>query len=1098
MLSAGTIGDPLVLNAKSRFRNLNSNYNELQQSSSTTAHYRKRSKPRPQSVATLSSSNVSSNSIQRTRTSITSQHRTKSPGKHLLHQPQSHPPVPNQQQEEYFNSPPFYLSNSPRSANMNSNIHRHPQTTPTADDSFRTGTVEGAATTSTAPSNRKVPPYLSRDFHPCDWPLESDCFGTLGSNPNVNYQEQQLLRDLLYILIGIEGKYIRLKRSEETSRYKLALDPTTDRHLVVTTDQILRVSYCYSAIVTYIESKVYGLVNQALVAAIHRHLHEYNMLVARMEEMLMNNDLFLQKMFYLLLPYISTFNLLRDLASKLYKNKCFGGGVLTVLHEKTKSIQGMDNKALELCLTLTKSASIPYFDILKTWIYYGEINDPRREFFIEDTQHSTSANGVGGMSPGNSALAQNSASTNVNNGENVNKNSKSNKAMIAQNIDSDDDEYDDDFGKFNDSKAPPPAPILGMISHNAHSSHQLAPSEFTSASKYSLNDLLRGVANIQMGMTTAPPSMVPEAISLLSSSSASSSNSALSGTSTGPVIFTPKPEEILYSFDDATYLAPIMSAYEEASSQLLHILINESQLVETFNAVKHYMLLSMGDYIVHFMKFASKDLCKRTDSVVQHRLDSMMGMALGISVAANDRGFLKDDPHVEFTGKSFLKQIVKIMKPLDGTVADDHSPSSSYLLKNELDDDDDDDDEDSDDVGLNRSIISDVIEGKDDGRWALSTSGNFIPGMSISSQVRLRKQLYINSGKVPKIQDLTDGLGASKVMKNNGTVPTGHNKNKLYCYESLMLKFDVPFPLSLIFTQKSIVCYQLMFRYVFLCRYAEMELEETWKDNILNVQLRQADQLARKAVSANISSTGPEESEGTVRHLVKAFKSMHKKAFALRYKMIAFVRNFHYFYAFEVIDPFFAQFISQLTKRGSSLDSVIECHEKFLEHCFSSCFLTSLEITSIIIKIFMLCIELSHALKDSIDPDDHSSMMESSCFFSRSAGDPNPYSAGLKSRDSVEDQLGSNSLGSMARSSPGAHFESQLHEKLNRIYFANRHFGKSIRTVKEIVERANTEFDALVTKLLKKIYSDNCEYHMMYPFVARLDFNDFYRSKIIE
>ena len=44
--------------------------------------------------------------------------------------------------------------------------------------------------------------------------------------------------------------------------------------------------------------------------------------------------------------------------------------------------------------------------------------------------------------------------------------------------------------------------------------------------------------------------------------------------------------------------------------------------------------------------------------------------------------------------------------------------------------------------------------------------------------------------------------------------------------EFLMLKFDVPFPLSLIFTQKSIVCYQLMFRYVFLCRYAEMELEE--------------------------------------------------------------------------------------------------------------------------------------------------------------------------------------------------------------------------------------------------------------------------------
>ena len=48
--------------------------------------------------------------------------------------------------------------------------------------------------------NRKVPPYLSRDFHPCDWPKENDCFNTLGTYP-VQEQEQLLLRDLLFVLI---------------------------------------------------------------------------------------------------------------------------------------------------------------------------------------------------------------------------------------------------------------------------------------------------------------------------------------------------------------------------------------------------------------------------------------------------------------------------------------------------------------------------------------------------------------------------------------------------------------------------------------------------------------------------------------------------------------------------------------------------------------------------------------------------------------------------------------------------------------------------------------------------------------------------------
>ena len=333
-------------------------------------------------------------------------------------------------------------------------------------NNVRTSNSSQASPNSSGVSNRKVPAYLSRDFHPCDWPKEDDCFGQLGTMVDVNQQEQLLLCDLLYILIGIEGKYIRLRKSEDSSRYKLILDPSTDRHLVVTTNQILKISYCYSAIITYVESKVYGLVNQALVAAMQRHLLEYNMLVAQMEEIMLKNELFLQKMFYMLLPYMNTFSLLRDLATKLYKvivstffyifflilyfvylqNKCMGGGVLSVLHEKTKSIQGMDNKALDLCLTLTKCASIPYFDILKTWIYYGEISDPRREFFIEDTQHSSST--CLSSSPGKGE------GTSVENGP-TNSSGKANSrckinSNYVDNIIESDDEYDDDFGKFNE------------------------------------------------------------------------------------------------------------------------------------------------------------------------------------------------------------------------------------------------------------------------------------------------------------------------------------------------------------------------------------------------------------------------------------------------------------------------------------------------------------------------------------------------------------------------------------------------------------------------------------------------------------------------
>lgn len=250
--------------------------------------------------------------------------------------------------------------------------------------------------------SKRAPNYMSRDFQPCDWPKEKDCFGRLGEMSVVE-QEQTLLRDLLFVLIGIDSRHIRLVRSDESSRYKLQLDPTADQFLAATTNRIMKIAYSYSSIVTFLESRCYGMVNQALVAAMREHMHEYDVSVAKMEDMLFRRDLFLQKMFFILLPYFSTFSLLRDLSTRLYKNKCVGGAVLTILHEKTKSIQGMDNNALELCLGLTRKACAPYFGILSTWIYYGEVDDPRREFFIEDViqqQNESDEDNIDGLRKG--------------------------------------------------------------------------------------------------------------------------------------------------------------------------------------------------------------------------------------------------------------------------------------------------------------------------------------------------------------------------------------------------------------------------------------------------------------------------------------------------------------------------------------------------------------------------------------------------------------------------------------------------------------------------------------------------------------------------
>lgn len=64
-----------------------------------------------------------------------------------------------------------------------------------------------------------------------------------------------------------------------------------------------------------------------------------------------------------------------------------GGSTLSLLHDRTFNYTG-DSQAQELCLYLTKAASVPYFEILEKWIYRGIIKDPYRSSSLNSPQSS--------------------------------------------------------------------------------------------------------------------------------------------------------------------------------------------------------------------------------------------------------------------------------------------------------------------------------------------------------------------------------------------------------------------------------------------------------------------------------------------------------------------------------------------------------------------------------------------------------------------------------------------------------------------------------------------------------------------------------------
>ena len=131
--------------------------------------------------------------------------------------------------------------------------------------------------------------------------------------------------------------------------------------------------------------------------------------------------------------------------------------------------------------------------------------------------------------------------------------------------------------------------------------------------------------------------------------------------------FIPNVQKIEYNSNSDVYLTPIKLAYEHSSSHLLYLLIHDSKLTETFNSIKHYMLLSMSDFIVIFMDKAKQYLSSGRDSEtkkfnkrLKKSLDDGLGAAMDVSTASSDKILLKNDLKVELFEMNFQEQIYRL------------------------------------------------------------------------------------------------------------------------------------------------------------------------------------------------------------------------------------------------------------------------------------------------------------------------------------------------------------------------------------------------------------------------------------------------------
>uniref|UniRef100_A0A8C7DGM7 Gamma-tubulin complex component n=1 Tax=Oncorhynchus kisutch TaxID=8019 RepID=A0A8C7DGM7_ONCKI len=173
-------------------------------------------------------------------------------------------------------------------------------------------------------------------------------------------QEQALVDDLLFVLVGVDGRDITAQPVLGRQNRSFIVDPTLDMSIKELVNRVLPVASYYPTNTRFTEEKSsfeYGQVNHALTAAMRTLMKEYLILVTQLEHLHRQGMLSLQKLWFYIQPTMRTMEILASIASSVDKGDCMGGTTLSLLHDRTFNYTG-DSQAQELCLYLTKVASI--------------------------------------------------------------------------------------------------------------------------------------------------------------------------------------------------------------------------------------------------------------------------------------------------------------------------------------------------------------------------------------------------------------------------------------------------------------------------------------------------------------------------------------------------------------------------------------------------------------------------------------------------------------------------------------------------------------------------------------------------------------------
>jgi gamma-tubulin complex component 2 len=158
---------------------------------------------------------------------------------------------------------------------------------------------------------------------------------------------------------------------------------------------------------------------------------------------------------------------------------------------------------------------------------------------------------------------------------------------------------------------------------------------------------------------------------------------------------------------------------------------------------------------------------------------------------------------------------------------------------------------------------------------------------------------------------------------------------RLAAIDALTLDYTVKFPLSLVISRKTILRYQLLFRFLLHLKHVEQSLSSMW--------------IEQKTAPWRRSMPNHQD-----------FNRWRLRVCLLRARMLSFVQQILAFTTFEVLEPNWRALESKLDK-VTTVDQLLKDHVDFLDTCLKECMLTSSKLLRVShFCLFFVCVLTGH------------------------------------------------------------------------------------------------------------------------------------------